>query len=183
MPKEEQRKITEAVLKLQKKYNSDAFRYLYDTLSPKIYFICLRYLKNNAEAEDALHESFVIIYDKIKKFEGKGSFEGWAKKIAVRYCLHLLKKQKISIELKDNHAPFTEQKEFDSEKIKNKIKQNVNEALQQLPDGYRTVLNLSIIEGYSHQEIGKLLQIKEATSRSQLNRAKVALRKLISARK
>ncbi len=177
------KKLLDNVLKLQEKYNSEAFRYLYDELSPKLYYVCLRYMKDEAEAKDALQETFVIIYEKIDTFNGSGSFEGWAKKIAVRYCIHCLKKKKISTELKEYQTPFTEQKEFDIDLQEAHIKSQLKTALQQLPDGFRTIINLYILEGYTHPEIAEMLNINEGTSRSQLNRAKAALRKLISARK
>lgn len=176
-------KLLDTVLELQEEYNSEAFRYLYDKLSPKLYYVCLRYMKNEAEAKDALQETFVIIYEKIGLFKGSGSFEGWAKKIAVRHCIYCLKKKKISIELTEVKTPFTEQKEFDIDIEEAHIKTQLKNALQQLPDGFRTIINLYILEGYTHPEIAEMLNINEGTSRSQLNRAKAALKKLISARK
>jgi RNA polymerase sigma-70 factor (ECF subfamily) len=177
------KKLLNAVLELQKKYNSEMFRYLYDELSPRLYYVCLRYLKNEAEAKDALQEIFVIIFEKISLFKGDGSFEGWAKKIAVRHCIYCLKKKKVSTELMDHQTPFTEQKDFDIDLQEMHIKTQLKKALQQLTDGFRTIFNLYILEGYSHPDIAQMLNINEGTSRSQLNRAKAALRKLISARK
>ncbi|NOQ72345.1 MAG: sigma-70 family RNA polymerase sigma factor [Crocinitomix sp.] len=176
-------KLLDAVLELQEKYNSETFRFLYDELSPKLYYLCLRYLKNEAEAKDALQETFVIIHEKISLFKGLGSFEGWAKKIAVRHCIYCLKKKKISTKLMEHQTPFTVQKEFDIDLQEAHIKTQLKAALQQLPDGFRTIINLYILEGYTHPEIAEMLNINEGTSRSQLNRAKAALRKLISARK
>ncbi len=167
------------VQRVQKKYDSEAFRQLYDLLSPTIYGICLRYMKNEDDAKDALQESFVLLYETIKKYEGKGSFEGWAKRIAVHHCIYKLKKRKHLIALTENDTEFEEQKEFDAEQKQRQLKKNLKEALGKLPDGFRTIINLNIIEGYSHVEISKMLNISEGTSRSQLNRAKVALKKLM----
>lgn len=183
MPLTEQSQIEKAVTQLQKEYDSDAFRYLYDQLSGKLYYVCLRYMKDETEAKDALQEVFIIIHEKIKAFKNQGSFEGWAKKIAVRQCIYKLKKKKINIELSETDTPITEQGEFDSHIAEKQIQEKLKWALQQLPDGYRTIVNLYILEGYSHPEIAEMLNINEGTSRSQLNRAKAALRKLISARK
>lgn len=183
MPVTKANKLLDAVLELQEKYNSETFRYLYDELSPKLYYVCLRYMKDEAEAKDALQETFVIVYEKIGSFKGNGSFEGWAKKIAVRHCIYCLKKKKINIELMDCQIPYTVQKEFDIDLQEANLKIQLKKALQQLPDGFRTIVNLYILEGYSHPEIAEMLNINEGTSRSQLNRAKAALRKLISARK
>lgn len=165
------------VRKVQKKYNSEAFRQLYDLLSPQIYAICLRYMKNEDDAKDALQESFVLIYERINDFKEKGSFEGWGKRIAVHQCIYKLKKKKINITLEESHIEFEEQKDFDEQKRKYQIKNKLKEALNKLPDGFRTIINLNIIEGYSHVEIAQMLNISEGTSRSQLNRAKVALKK------
>ena len=176
MPVTTANKLLDAVLELQEKYNSETFKYLYDELSPKLYYVCLRYLKDEAQAKDALQETFVIIYEKLSHFKANGSFEGWAKKIAVRHCIHCLKKRKINIELMEHQTPFTEQKEFDTELQQANIKTQLKMALQKLPDGYRTIINLYILEGYTHPEIAEMLSINEGTSRSQLNRAKAALK-------
>lgn len=175
--------LHDAVFKLQKEYNSEVFRTLYDSLAPKLYALCLRYMKNGDEAKDVLQESFVIIFEKINTFKNEGSFEGWAKQITVRHCIYHLKKNKLSIDIKDNHLQYTEQREFDLDVQETAIKNQLKNALRQLPDGFRTIINLYILEGYSHSEIAEMLNINEGTSRSQLNRAKAALRKLISARK
>lgn len=171
--------LNNLVQKVQKKYDSDAFRQLYDIMSSQIYAICLRYMKNEDDAKDALQESFVLIYERIKDYKAKGSFEGWAKRITVHQCIYKLKKAKINLPLEENHLTAEKQKEFDEDKNQQQIKNNLKEALGKLPDGYRTIVNLNIIEGYSHVEISEMLNISEGTSRSQLNRAKVALKKLM----
>ncbi len=183
MPTTTTDKLQHAVIQLQKKYNSEAFKEIYDQLSPKLYYICLRYLKDKDESKDALQEVFVTIHEKINSYGNRGSFEGWAKKIAVRHCIYLLKKNKKNFELNDGQVPFEEQKEFDADIQDKKIKEQLKQALIALPDGYRTIVNLYVLEGYSHPEIAEMLAISEGTSRSQLNRAKAALKKLISARK
>lgn len=175
--------LHDAVTKLQKEYDSEVFRDLYDALAPKLYALCLRYMKDENKAKDVLQESFVIIYEKIKSFKGDGSFEGWAKRITVRQCIYNLKKNVLSVDILEKDLPYTEQKEFDLERHETEIKNKLNNALKQLSDGYRTIINLYVLEGYSHSEIAAMLNINEGTSRSQLNRAKAALRKLISARK
>lgn len=175
--------LEQAVLKLQKHYDSDAFRWIYDQISPKLYFICQRYLQDDDEAKDALQEIFIIIYEKINMFTGAGSFEGWAKKITVRYCIYILKKRKLNLAFSEDFTKPVEQKEHDIEIDEQNTTAKIKKALKQLPDGFRTVINLYVLEDYSHVEIAEMLNISEGTSRSQLNRAKAALRKLISARK
>lgn len=167
----------------RKSKDRGAFHDLYDILSGKLYYLCLRYLKNEPDAQDILQEIFVTIYHKIDSFTGNGSFEGWAKRIAINHCLQKLKadqkhfifnhsigEQDIFLEEESN---FLEQEETEEDLLK---------ALHELPAGYRTILNLAILEDYSHKEIGLLLNITESTSRSQLARAKVALREKLNSR-
>jgi RNA polymerase sigma factor (sigma-70 family) len=155
----------------------EAFKYIYNFLSGKLYYLCLRYLKNDADAQDVLQETFVTAYRKIDSYTGNGSFEGWIKRIAVNNCLQKLKiDQKnfaFNYEIKENDE-LVEDDECVLEKEKSESQ--LLEAMKQLPDGYRTILNLSILEDYSHKEIGLLLHITESTSRSQLSRAKIALK-------
>lgn len=154
----------------------EAFRYIYNILSPKLYYVCLRYLKSEADAQDVLQETFVIAYRKIDSFNGQGSFEGWIRRIAVNNCLAKLRLNKKefaeSIETQQHQIP--EEEEHDTKKEETEA--NLLRALKELPDGYRTIINLAVLEDYSHREISELLHISESTSRSQLARAKAALK-------
>lgn len=134
-------------------------------------------MKDEAAAKDALQEVFVIVFEKIKSFKDAGNFEGWLRRITVHHCIYLLKKQKIRLEFKDDYLPPVEQINFDHALEEQQLKEKLKRAIQQLPDGFRTIVNLYIIEDYSHKEIAAMLDISEGTSRSQLNRAKIALRK------
>lgn len=153
-----------------------AFQAIYNMLSPKLYYVCLRYLKNDADAQDALQETFVAAYRKIDSFQGQGSFEGWVRRIAVNNCLAKLRIDKKQFE----SDSFADQSQLISEESdylqKEETETSLLRALKELPDGYRTILNLFILEDYSHKEIGELLNITESTSRSQLARAKAALK-------
>ncbi len=175
--------LTDNVLRLQQKYDAVAFREVYDKLSPKLYFLTIRYLKDTDKAKDALQEIFITIHEKIKQYEGKGSFEGWCKRIAIYHCIGVLKKEKHLFELKDTNLSTYEQEDFDQHEQTKAVEAQLKKALSQLPTGYRTIINLNVIEGYSHPEIAEMLQINEGTSRSQLNRAKRALRELMTRRK
>lgn len=154
-----------------------AFRYIYDSLSGKLYYVCLRYLKNEADAQDVLQESFVTAYHKIGAFSGKGSFEGWIRRILVNNCLSKLRIDKQTFafngELHNEEQTVAEE---ESTTDKEATEARLMEALHALPVGYRTILNLAVLEDYSHREIGQLLGISESTSRSQLTRAKAALK-------
>ena len=153
-----------------------AFNAIYQLLSPKLYYVCLRYLKNDADAQDALQETFVTTYRKIDSFNGLGSFEGWIRRIAINQCLAKLridKKQLESESYDDRHLSIFEEDDYLQ---KEETEARLLRALKALPDGYRTILNLAVLEGYSHREIAELLNISESTSRSQLMRAKTALK-------
>jgi len=177
--------LIKAVKQVQKDKDSLAFRYIYDTLSPKLYFLTIRYLKSESEAQDVLQESFVTVFMKIKKYKGNGSFEGWVRRIIVNNCLQRLKKNKktlISKEIEINEISDSDtSEELELESDNSTLKKELIQAMFKLPDGYRTVLNLYVLEDYTHKEIAQMLNISEGTSRSQLNRAKQALKKIVIA--
>lgn len=156
-------------------HDPGAFNALYQFLSPKLYYVCLRYLKNDADAQDALQETFVTAYRKIESFSGQGSFEGWMRRIAVNQCLSKLRidKKQLETESTDSHYTLSEEEDYLQ---KEETEARLLLALKALPDGYRTILNLAVLEDYSHREIAELLNITESTSRSQLMRAKAALK-------
>ncbi len=169
--------LNSAVEIFRKSKDAGAFQYIYKELSGKLYYLCLRYLKNEADAQDVLQETFVGAYRKIDSFTGTGSLEGWIKRIAVNNCLQKLKTDQKNFafnnELKENEDFVEEDTHYlDKEETETRLLQ----ALHELPAGYRTILNLAILEDYSHKEIGLLLNISESTSRSQLSRAKTALK-------
>ena len=156
-----------------------AQRQLYDTYSRRFMAICLRYLKDQEQAEDVMIQSFMKIFEKLSQFQGKGSFEGWMKRIVVTQALMAIRNNRslsLSVSLED------------AEKMQEPVAEDLNqlevaelmELIQSLPLGYRTVFNLFAIEGYTHQEIGELLGITESTSKSQLNRARSVLKEKIT---
>jgi RNA polymerase sigma-70 factor (ECF subfamily) len=145
----------------------------------------LRYLNNKPDACDALQEGFIQVYKKISSFSGKGSFEGWLKRIIVNKCLEYLRKRKIYYELENipiMDTDYEEPPEFDyaSEENEN-LKAVLLKAVNQLSDGYRTIVNLVIIEGYSHKDVSEFVGISVSTSRSQLVRARAQLKKYLIA--
>jgi RNA polymerase sigma-70 factor (ECF subfamily) len=155
---------------------------LYNRYSPRMLSVCYRYAKTREDAEDMLQEGFIKVFTQIGQFEGRGSFEGWMLRIMVHTCINHLKKNKrfnenvdiiqaANISIKDDNIPSTLQAK------------QVVECIRTLPTGYRTVLNLYAIEGYSHKEIGSLLDIEESTSRSQYTRAKNMLENILIKRK
>ncbi len=168
----------EGIIKGCLKGERSAQRHLYDSYSGKFLAICMRYLKDREHAEDVMIESFMKIFEKLHQFQHKGSFEGWMKRIVVTQALmtlrsnrHLMMEVNLEAEYEysDQHYELTHLEAAE-----------LMELVQGLPVGYRTVFNLYAIEGYAHQEIADLLGITESTSKSQLNRARTALKEKIA---
>ena len=155
---------------------------LFRLLAPRLMGVCYRYSGSREDAEDLLQESFVLIFTRIDSYRSAGSFEGWARRIAVNVALNWLKKNKKikeQVEFEQRHEKFLpgeeEEPEFPIQR------DELMEQIARLPEGYRTILNLFAIEEFSHKEIADQLGITESTSRSQYTRAKRALTDLINA--
>jgi RNA polymerase sigma-70 factor (ECF subfamily) len=158
--------------------DSVAQRELYNTYSPKMLAVCFRYAHSREDAEDMLQEAFIKVFTQLRTFENRGSFEGWIRRIVVHTCINTLKKNKKFNESVDLiHAATVSIREETVPAVV-QVKQIVD-CIRSLPMGYRTVLNLFAIEGYSHREIAQLLDIEESTSRSQFTRAKGMLEELL----
>jgi len=138
----------------------------------------LRYAANEAEAEDMFQEGMLTIYQNLYQYRPTGSFTGWLKKVMVNCCLQVLRSKKniFTVSLMDYQLDRVEELSVDDNPITEEM---LLSFIQQLPIGYRTVFNLYVIEGYTHQEIGQYLNISTNTSKSQLSRAKKLLRSLI----
>ncbi|MEP2023077.1 MAG: sigma-70 family RNA polymerase sigma factor [Reichenbachiella sp.] len=152
---------------------------LYDKYANKMMRTCVRYLNDEMEAEDAMIDGFMKVYSKIDTFEyrGKGSLEGWIKRIMVNESLMLLRKRKMDqVEIEKIHHLSTEAATIDSQLME----ETIIKVIQELPNGYRTVFNMYVIEGYSHKEIGEKLSISENTSKSQLSKARASLSKSLT---
>ena len=151
---------------------------LYRWLSPRLFAVCLRYAADREAAEDVLQEGFIKVFSQISKFEKRGSLEGWILRIIVHTCINHLKKNK---KFNDNvDLAYAGNMVIREDYIPSIIQaKQIVETIRTLPIGYRTVLNLYAIEGYSHKEIGQLLDIEESTSRSQYTRAKTMLEEML----
>jgi RNA polymerase sigma factor (sigma-70 family) len=158
-----------------------AQRGLYERLGYQLMGVCLRYCPSRAEAEDALQLSFVKIFTRLDQFRGQGPFEAWARRIAVTTSLHQWQQHQRRGQHLDaeeaEQVPHPDGTPFDQLSADDLVRQ-----LNALPMGYRTVLNLYAIEGYSHAEIGELLGISEGTSKSQLSRARRLLEERLQQR-
>ncbi|HLR37540.1 MAG TPA: RNA polymerase sigma factor [Chitinophagaceae bacterium] len=158
--------------------NAKAQKCLYDRFSPKMMGVCLRYAQNKADAEDILQEGFIRVFTSLNQFQFKGSLEGWIRRIMVNTSINFLKKNKKIKEQLNVEDVFP--KAIDKTDM-NLRTQDIMSMLNQLPEGYKTVINLYAIEGYAHKEIGEMLNISEGTSRSQYSRGKKMLREIQAA--
>lgn len=153
-------------------------RELFNRYAGKMLTVTRRYARHQAEAEDLLQDTFVKVFNNLKKFEGKGSFEGWIRRIAVNTALKNYNKssfKKEEIGLPEFHDVIT-----DAEAVSNLTEEELLREIAALPEGYRLVFNLYVIEGYSHKEIAEALQIGESTSRSQLVKARKLLQEKLA---
>jgi len=152
------------------------YKELYQRYSKAMYNTCLRLLNNVAEAEDVLQESFMEAFRNLAKFENRTSFGGWLKQICINRSISQLQKRKIDWVDMEQVAGYDSAEElpFDDEEIAYKV-ESVKKAIMKLPDGYRTVLNLYLLEGYDHEEIAEILNVAESTTRTQFMRAKQKL--------
>lgn len=146
-------------------------------MSPKLYYTCKRYLRQESEIEEIMADAFYMIFTKLDQLKETAAFEAWARRIAINLCLGNLRKNvSFNVSLDDvapSQQPFTLWSS-------NMEERDILRLLQYLPEGCRTVFNLFVIEGYSHKEIAALLQISEGTSKSQLNFSRSKLKALVS---
>lgn len=149
---------------------------LYTLFSSKLFSVCLKYSRNYAEAEDNLQDAFITIFKKIEQYKSKGSFEGWLKRITINTALQRYRSQGI-FEIVNEDAIADEAvaiEDDDAISIDYLL-----QIIQELPDRYRLVFNLYVLDGYSHSDIAELLKINVGTSKSNLARARQILKQKI----
>ena len=160
--------------------NARSQELLYKHYAPKMYGICMRFTGNQMEADDILQDGFIKIFTKLKDFRNEGSLEGWIRKTIINTAINFYRK-KLKYSYFDDIEGL-EVPETKEENIYDKLsKEELIKLIQELPNGYRTIFNLYIIEGYSHKEIGKMLNISNNTSKSQLTRARNILQRKVLA--
>ena len=167
--------ILEQLINDCKKRNIKAQEQIYRLLSPKIFAVCLKYSRSYEEAQDNLQEGFLLIFEKIEKFQFKGSFEGWAKRVVINYILQQYRNNGV-FEIVSENLPDNVEVEIEEDMISMDF---LTKIVQELPDRYRLVFNLYVIDGYSHKEIAEMLSISDGTSKSNLARAKSILKEKI----
>ena len=158
-----------------KKDNTKAQEQLFRLLSPKLFSVCIKYSKNYAEAQDNLQDGFLIIFNKLHQFNFKGSFEGWAKRIIINNILQKYRTQGV-FEIVTENYPDVVDVDVDEETVSMEF---LTKIIQELPDKYRLVFNLYVLDNYSHKEIATMLSISEGTSKSNLSRARAILKEKI----
>lgn len=149
---------------------------IYRMYCKTMYNVSLRILGNPADAEDAMQEAFLSAFRKIGSYEGKVTFGAWLRKIVINRSLDYIKKRKMKFEeITEKNAGCDDDTPLTGEVDVNRI----YHAIQSLPDGYRVVLTLYLIEGYDHEEISRILQISNSASRTQYLRAKNKLKEIL----
>ena len=162
-----------------KKGNRQAQFELYRLYSKAMYNICLRMVRNEQDAEDLLQNSFVDVFTKLNTFRYQSSVGAWIKRIVVNNCINYLKRNRVYFEELNDGIYNIQDKEFVKEIGVGLTVEMVKKALFLLPEGYRVVFTLYLMEGYDHKEIASILDISEATSKSQYSRAKKKLKKIL----
>ena len=162
-----------------KRGDGTAFREIYRLYSRAMYNTCLRMMNNREEAEDILQESFASAFRNIHRYRKESAFGAWLKQIVINRCINALNKRSLQLaELKEGY----EFKDEDTEERNVPDSYDVamvKQAIAKLPDGYRSVLNLYLLEGYDHKEIAEILSISESTSKTQYLRAKKRLQSIL----
>ena len=152
---------------------------LYTLYSKAMYNICHRMTGHQEEAEDMLQESFTYAFSKLGSFRFESSFGAWLKRIVVNTCINHLKKRKVDLVYTDQqNDPVPDDDRVDYEAINFKV-ESVMKAVDQLPEGYRIIFSLYLLEGYDHKEIAEIAGISESTSKSQFLRAKQKIKELL----
>lgn len=162
-----------------KKQNRNAQKALYELFAPKMMAVCLRYCKDDETARDLLHDGFLQVFTQIGSYSGKGSFEGWLRKIFVNLALENYRQEKKKVEFLNDYGKdetiFLDTPEDDYLDVGDIPRQELLNIIHEMPEGYRTVFNLVIFEDVPHKEIASMLGITENASRSQYFRAKTLL--------
>jgi RNA polymerase sigma factor (sigma-70 family) len=158
-----------------------AFRTIFNFFVPKLRPVALRYARTDFEAEDILQEAFVKVYNNLNTYKFQGSFEGWIKRIVINTALNHYDKHKKDYQLDSIENVEEEDLGIEEAKDIDEIEPSLLLSIfQNLPDGYRIVMNLYVLEDYSHKEIAQMLGISEGSSRSQFSKARKYIKKVLA---
>ncbi len=172
--------IHKPIISKAQKGNPKAQKQLYELYAKAMFNICYRMMNNIPEAEDMLQEAFCEAFKKLDSFRYESTFGAWIKRIVINKCINEIKRRKIELEYGDQYSQIDIEDETIQDNCEPDI-EKIKKAMGLLPDGYRVVFSLYLIEGYDHQEIAEILNISESTSKSQLARAKKKLIEIIKA--
>ncbi|MBX2966949.1 MAG: sigma-70 family RNA polymerase sigma factor [Cyclobacteriaceae bacterium] len=160
--------------------DQDAHYRIYKLYSRSMYNVACRITGREDEAEDVLQESFINAFRNLDNYRGDATFGSWLKRIVVNNSINALKKRRHELLPEDEDFDVAEELEGEEVYKTELTVDKVKRAIESLPDGYRSVLSLYLLEGYDHQEIAEILSITESTSKSQLNRSKKKLKELLT---
>jgi len=155
---------------------------LYEHFYGKMMAVCMRYGNGYDEAVDMFQEAFIKVFKNLPKYGKQGSFEGWVRRIMVNTCIDHIRKNKVTnqmIELDDTHGSIQVDDEEDAGILEHVSFNDLLELIQYLSPAYRSVFNMYIVDGYTHQEIADTLNISVGTSKSNLSKAKVNIKKML----
>lgn len=159
--------------------DAKAQKKIYEFYAPRMLSVCFRYMNNMETAKDMLQDGFVRVICKLHMYNGTGSFEGWMRRVFTTTCLEFLRKKdalRLSASIEDVMQPMVD---TSTDVISQISADELMEMMCKLADGYRTIFNLYVVEGYSHAEIAQMLNISEITSRTQFLRARKGLQEMI----
>ncbi|MBN2213440.1 MAG: RNA polymerase sigma factor [Bacteroidales bacterium] len=171
--------IHKEIIELCKAGNSRAQQQLYQLYAKAMFNICYRMMNSREEAEDMLQESFTEAFMKLSTFRYESSFGSWLKRIVINKCINELKRRKAELILTENipdNSPENNDDDFEANKVR---VNDIISAMEQLPEGYRIIFSLYLLEGYDHTEIAQIMGITESTSKSQFSRAKQKLKVIL----
>lgn len=164
---------TKKLIAACKKGDIKAQENLYRQYASKLFAVSLKYSRNYQEAQDNLQDAFITIYEKIDQYKNKGSFEGWMKRITINTALQRYRKQNMYQIVDENNIKDQEDVHLREEEVSLDYLLKI---IQELPDRYRMVFSLYVLDGYSHKEIAEMMSISEGTSKSNLARARKNLK-------
>ncbi|MFT7434867.1 MAG: RNA polymerase sigma factor (sigma-70 family) [Psychromonas sp.] len=165
------------------KQNRNAQKEFYGLYSGKLFVVALRYMRDRENAQDVLQDSFVKIFRYLDTFRFDSPLEAWLRKIVVNTALKALKKDKKLTQSLEGDYMINENLHYSNLGFENLSYQHLMKMIGELPEGCRTIFNLYAIEGFKHQEIAKILEVTEGTSKSQYSRAKMLLQEKLAVEK
>lgn len=162
-----------------KQHDRKAQMELYRKYCDGMFIVANRYMKDTAAAEDALQEAFIKAFQKLDQFKGDVTFGAWLKRIVINRCLDVIKSRKMELDTMDDRVLHIADSDEEWQVADETTVEEVYAAIEKLPDKYREVMKLYLLEGFDHQEISEIMNISESASRTNLHRGKIQLKKML----